>query len=200
MVNSMASSDSFDQQDMYPSDYEEQVEIEEITEAQMLALMAQEQDPLETCRILFKSNPPNDGILPLSNCIELYNQGFTVLDGLFAQQDLEAALEQGTGFVKSEAKSMHYVPASSFRPDDDPFRDRNARNDVITFIKPETTQGGLLNILSRLNQVQLNLNQWIHFNGSAEYQLACYQGNGGKYDVNYKMTIRRIEMRFQYLH
>ncbi|KAI8844815.1 hypothetical protein BC829DRAFT_419734 [Chytridium lagenaria] len=176
--------------------------IEDMAEQDLLAEMDRMEDSLLIARRLFHVKPstphpvneimipgPVEASHPFSEvetrsvpntALEaLWRQGFTFVDGL-----LDATV---VGEARNRAIQMAneglLIPAGEVRMDDDPFRDRKARDDVITWLHPtDPLHPALLTVVNLLKSIQQDLGGVMHMNGEAEYQLALYRGNGGRYE------------------
>ncbi|KAJ3282161.1 hypothetical protein HDU79_010148, partial [Rhizoclosmatium sp. JEL0117] len=172
----------FDVDDYNQDEMEDEVG-EDIPEMELLAMMDAEEDSLLIARRLFKLevNPETLAMLKQEHLEALYQHGFVYIDGLV---DLGVVAEaRRVAGLLSEAGDM--TPAALVRMEDDPFRDRKARDDVIMWL--HRGQGAAVNpaldvILEKLEVIQRDIGQAIKLKGGVEIQLAVYKGNGGHYE------------------
>ncbi|RKO86984.1 hypothetical protein BDK51DRAFT_39736 [Blyttiomyces helicus] len=154
-------------------DQEEEEFVDEVSEQEMLAMLDAQEDPLLVARRLRRADAGADQLVD-----ELFEVGFVVVDGFVeAQVAEEAKVEALKMFRRGEM-----TPACEIRLEDDPFRDRNARNDSIRWLHPDSAPAAFAPIVAKLEELQTRLGKTIHMNGTAEFQLACYEGNGGRYE------------------
>ncbi|KAI8919753.1 hypothetical protein BC831DRAFT_526578 [Entophlyctis helioformis] len=186
----------------YGEDEDAEEVMEEISEAELLELMEQEQDSLLTCRGLFKDpvNGPALDSLDLSSLFsslslsssahaqasndikpehirQLFDRGLAVMDGFVSADEVGAFQVAAEGLVQAGRLTM----ASMVRPDDDPFRARTVRGDEICWIHPGEA-GALEPLVNRMLALQTLLAQAIHLQGSCEFQLAHYAANAKGYE------------------
>ncbi|KAI9203231.1 2OG-Fe(II) oxygenase superfamily-domain-containing protein [Polychytrium aggregatum] len=189
------SADAGDDHDEF-QDYDEGVEIEEeevveeIGEQELLALLDQQQDSLEICRGLFFSQNP-DGLIPsgqtLSTLSEgaaqgLYRNGLVVIDGFFTDAP---TISQAHQLAADLVATGRFVEASTIRQDDDPFRDRKARDDWILWLHANdelASQPPLKPLVQKFEDLRADLGKIIRLSGETEYQYGFYRGTGGHYD------------------
>ncbi|KAG0745853.1 hypothetical protein G6F57_008982 [Rhizopus arrhizus] len=184
-----------------PEDYEEEEEvIEEITEAELLKYLDQQEDALTISQRLFyhelntteyqhKSSTWDLQCLTAEDVEALYGKGWVELEGLIDLDILKGAYE--------EAKNLHennvLIPASRVKENsDDPFRDVTARDDAIVWLDPQnnldnhvstTPPPYLQKVLEFLQgPFHHDISSMIRLNGRTEFQLAYYHPNGAHYE------------------
>ncbi|KAJ3106058.1 hypothetical protein HDU97_007061 [Phlyctochytrium planicorne] len=199
-----------DDQDLYGEvdeiDMDESEEIvEDISESELLSAMDQMEDSLLVARRLFKleglqvtavpkiqdiiipmpedPSPPFSSleldVLPAAAVEALWRQGFTFIDGLL---DADLAREARDRGIQMGNDGL-LTPASEVRMDDDPFRDRTARDDIIAWLHPDDPlHPALATVVNLLKSIQKDLSVAMHIQGDSEIQLALYRGNGGRYE------------------
>ncbi|KAJ3211143.1 hypothetical protein HDU67_004756 [Dinochytrium kinnereticum] len=187
--------------------------VEEIPEQELLAEMDRMEDSLTIARMLFNSTELKiqDGswrdvrvvprfneilipgpmeasepfssmefrVLPQTALEALWRQGFTFVDGLLDATIVNDARNRAVQM----ANEGLLIPACQVRMEDDPFRDRKARDDVIAWLHPQDPlHPALATVVELMKTVQADLKQVMWLQGEAEYQLALYRGDGGGYE------------------
>ncbi|KAI8611645.1 hypothetical protein BC830DRAFT_1171710 [Chytriomyces sp. MP71] len=172
------------EEELYEDDEMEE-EAEDVPEMELLAMMDAEEDSLHVVRRLFYSGADlvsiETKLLGRNALASLREQGFVWLDGLFDGDVIQAAREAALQL----AESGEMIPAGMVRLEDDPFRDRKARDDVICWLHKDqhpATHPALDAVLDKLQLIQRDIASVIRLKGQAEYQLAVYKGNGGHYE------------------
>ncbi|CEO96924.1 hypothetical protein PBRA_005528 [Plasmodiophora brassicae] len=145
---------------------DDDADVVDVTEAELLALLDANENPLLTCRRLFL---PGAGrhrlqVLSAADADRLYRDGVVVIDG----------------FVDGATVASARHSALSMRSDG--FRDNDARDDVIAWLHAGQGGGGPLDaVLARLECLRRDLSRLIALRGTVEYQLAVY-APGGRYE------------------
>ncbi|KAJ3113908.1 hypothetical protein HDU96_002785 [Phlyctochytrium bullatum] len=117
--------------------------------------------------------------LPAVAAEALWRQGFTFVDGLLDP----SVVAQARSRAIQMADEGLLMPAGEVRMDDDPFRDRQARDDVIAWLHPtDPLHPALTEVVGLLSAVQRDLSKVLALQGETEFQLALYRGNGGRYE------------------
>ncbi|KAJ1559977.1 hypothetical protein HK405_008685 [Cladochytrium tenue] len=156
---------------------EEEEEVVDLPEMQLLALLDEQEDSLV----------PAFSVLTTEAAVALHTRGWAVLDALLppaiAAEAAAAALELGA----VEADPPVFRPAAELRGlEDDPFRDRAARDDCVAWLHPDqppaSTHPALSAAVARLAALRDDLALLLHLAGQTEFQLALYRGNGGRYE------------------
>ncbi|KAI9328793.1 hypothetical protein BDR26DRAFT_808227 [Obelidium mucronatum] len=170
--------------DFNPDEMDEEV-AEDMDEMALLAMMDAQEDSLLVAQRLFRSGAvvtdESLRVLERSHIAQLYASGFVAIDGLL---DLGTVC-QARSIALSLAEGGEMTPAALVRMEDDPFRDRSARDDVILWLHRNeypASHPALDVVMSLLEGVQVDLAQAICLNGPVEYQLSVFKGNGGRYD------------------
>ncbi|KAJ1559208.1 hypothetical protein HK096_001366, partial [Nowakowskiella sp. JEL0078] len=163
----------------------------------------QQTDPLQVCRNLFKlpfsvnfddENPTTNAtlnfpleslglpLLPAENISQLFSHGYTVLDHFVDDSLIKNALEMVRNGELIKASAIHTL-------EDDPFRDRSARDDFIkwflSLIHPSLIESPLNTLLKTIIALRSQVSQIYHLhddtaippsqpNPYTEYQLAHY--------------------------
>jgi hypothetical protein len=111
-------------------DSDEQVEEMEITEAEMLALLDQQEDALIVCQRLLRENsePIVFNVLSKEDAQNISEKGWLVKDAVIPAERIEAAALQAKSLYSNGVMQL----ASTIHSDiADPFRDGNARGDFL---------------------------------------------------------------------
>ena len=153
--------------------------VEEMDEMDLLEWMEKNQDSLQICSSLFKDSI-NESIYK-----DLFEKGLYIQDDFLSQSKADEyynlALEQvKLGDLKD--------PKRTKEDQEDPFRDNDARKDVIKWLKSD--QQEYKDVLRKLIDLQHSLSEVIHLNGGMEFQLACYQSHGTYYQVSFTFLKR----------
>ena len=183
-------------------DYEEMEEteeiVEEVDEMTLLNMIELENggDSLQFVRSIFVNRDAsyygsveetalsldlNLHFLPCRVPYDLFHEGFAIIDDILNMDHVESARN-----IALSICDTNLVPASLYRMDDDPFRDRLARDDRIAFLHPDqypATHESLSYLLKSLKSIQSELSTIVMLNGESEFQLAIYEGHGGRYEV-----------------
>jgi hypothetical protein len=152
-------------------------EVQEITEQELLQMLEEEQDSLMVCQRLFTSLSAGN-IMDLDRIQQLYENGFIVMDDCFQVSDLIPLYLQAIEMKKKQELQL----ASGVRLEDDPFRDRTARDDAIAFLHPTDSEFSL--VTQYCLAIQKECSQFFRLLNENEIQLAVYPPNGGKYDMH----------------
>lgn len=158
----------------------EEYEVEEIDEETLLQMLEDEQDSLKMVSTLFRPLEHPLEVISMQDVDLLKNQGYFVRDDLFSHESIDATRRQ----VAEMMKQGKLMPAAEYRSDDDPFRDRRARDDYIAFLSTEKdfeTTGPLCSLLKTTVAIEQDLSHCFMLHGKKEIQLAYYKGNGAGY-------------------
>ncbi|KAJ3403654.1 hypothetical protein HDU80_003936 [Chytriomyces hyalinus] len=182
--------EQMDQEEMYENDemlLEE--EAADIPEMELLAMMDAQEDSLLAAQRLFTLAGKSREYLvdrlraiTVETVSQLYETGYAVVDGLVDADLIEMANAAANSLAQMEGAM---VAAASDRIEDDPFRDRQARDDVICWLHKNehpATHPALDAILEILQTIQQDLATAIHFRGQTEYQLSVFKGSGGRFE------------------
>jgi Rps23 Pro-64 3,4-dihydroxylase Tpa1-like proline 4-hydroxylase len=154
-------------------------EVQEITEQELLQMLDQEQDSLTVCQRLFTTRHFVTGEIMDQNRVEqLYERGYVIMDDCFPVSDLVPLYVKAIEMKKRQELQC----ASGVRLEDDPFRDRTARDDAITFLHP--TDSEFAYVTQQCLAIQRECAQFFQLLNENEIQLAVYPPNGGKYDMH----------------
>jgi hypothetical protein len=169
---------------------EEEEEHVELPESELIHLLDAQENPLLVCRRLFLHAQLSSLLLPQptldlevlapAHIHQLHKCGILVLDDVF---DAQTVIQAREDTLRTLLPGGRLVKPSSTRDADDPFRDEDARADVIAWMSPEDgISAALAAIMHRLAVVQRDLSKVVHLHGEVEYQLAVYESNVGGYD------------------
>ncbi len=114
---------------------DEDVQVEDISEQELLAMLDAEEDSLFVCRRLFKDRPQNEWqlrCLTAHHVQQLKETGVVVIDDLLNQEVVDQVRQEALKMV-GEGKLK---PPHEQRKNEDPFRDQTARNDLICWYTP----------------------------------------------------------------
>ncbi|SPR01876.1 unnamed protein product (mitochondrion) [Plasmodiophora brassicae] len=170
---------------------DDDADVVDVTEAELLALLDANENPLLTCRRLFL---PGAGrhrlqVLSAADADRLYRDGVVVIDG-FVDGATVASARHSALSMRSDgvlarpaiAKARSAGVADGDAGALDEFRDNDARDDVIAWLHAGQGGGGPLDaVLARLECLRRDLSRLIALRGTVEYQLAVY-APGGRYE------------------
>ncbi|KAJ3409415.1 hypothetical protein HDV05_004436 [Chytridiales sp. JEL 0842] len=210
-LNDQMTSDEYDalvieQRYQDEADMEECEEmVEEIPEMELLAMLDAEEDSLHICRRLFHARIPWEGVclngadleeraMRLEEClgeelevlggngaVEMWEKGWTVVDTVFDTDPSIVSNAQAYALHLFQTQQLH--PASTHRLEDDPFRDRKARDDHILFLHPPSSSSNISQdphapfhpLFETFTRLQRDLSKLMHLHFESEFQLAVYQ-------------------------
>ncbi|KAG0266548.1 hypothetical protein DFQ27_009658 [Actinomortierella ambigua] len=169
-----------------PDDYDEEEEVEEISEMELLKQLDASMPPLLLARELFHENVDSSqfSVLTAEQANQLFEKGYTVLNDVLDQSTIRQVREWATACFKAgkmvKASSRH-------NEDDDPFREGNARGDYTIWVSPgsqilkesQPLQACVDWFSQRLHK---DLERVVHLHGQAEYQLAYYPPDASHYE------------------
>lgn len=124
-----------DEDEGYDEDDTMEEVIEDITEQEMLQLLEEQEDSLEVARRLFFCQRPDQvsdqlQILSPDHLESLFQHGVVVIDGLF-ESSASSCVDDARSVALEMFANGQLQPASMVKENDDPFRDRTARDDWI---------------------------------------------------------------------
>ncbi|KAI8096900.1 uncharacterized protein BX664DRAFT_311799 [Halteromyces radiatus] len=177
-----------------PDEEEEVEEVEEMTETELLQYLDQQDNPLMVAQRLFyhELNTLNAQkhehdwklkCLTTKAIEDLYAHGWTQMDTLLdlevvkgLRREADTMLSNGEFTAASEIKSN----------EEDPYRDTNARDDMIKWVDPENNNINppyLQKVLDFISgSLHDDLASMIRLHGKTEYQLAYYHPKDAQYE------------------
>ncbi|OZJ02015.1 hypothetical protein BZG36_05202 [Bifiguratus adelaidae] len=181
----------------YDQGEEEEEVVVEITEDDLLQYLDSQEEALVIAQGLFKEHSTGSlgELLSDKHAQELYTRGWTVLDHGIDTGLVSGAFDSAMQLVKDNQLKPASELKMSEEGDEDPYRDRKARDDLTVWLHPQGTASSSAVSASTGNVQSLvdvlagplynDISSIIHLSASptsTEYQLAYYPPTNARYE------------------